>query len=714
MSPPRLRLLLSHKIASIGAVGVLGLVIVGAIYLIGAAVQERYRQAAVDAQTTLTLANDLYIKLLESRRAEKDFLLRSDMKYVDRRKALGQSISEGIETLRRQANAVGAADLVRQIDVIRDGFRKYESHFMTLAEIRHRLGLNENSGLEGALRASVHAIETKLNEFKETRLLATMLMMRRHEKDFMLRRDPKYGGDMKKRASEFVTALDATDIPPGAKDDIKQKLAAYQRDFFAWMGAAVELANEQKIVSETYAAIEPSIDALRTSVDETYAKAAAADQTSRADTKRRMQIAILFIIIAVCAIAYWIGRSVSRPITSLTNVMGELARGRNEIDVDGTERGDEIGQMARAVLVFRDAAVEKIRLEGIAAEQRREVEEERRRSAEAQARSAEEQAQVVKALAHGLGKVSDGDLRVCLDDGFTETYKQVRDDFNAMIDRLQATIRSIAASTREVAGTAEEISSSTTNLSQRTEEQAASLEETSASMEEIAATVKRNADNARQANQFANDAREIADCGGAVVAEAVGAMARIEESSRRIFDIISVIDEIARQTNLLALNAAVEAARAGEAGRGFAVVASEVRNLAQRASQAAKDIKDLITSSSGQVQEGVELVNRAGASLTGIMDSIKRVADLVATIASANAEQSSSIDQVTTALSQMDHVTQQNSALVEQNAAAAKALEQQSQGIYEQLSFFRFADAPFAALDRSPTGWFHPRAVQYG
>ena len=480
------------------------------------------------------------------------------------------------------------------------------------------------------------------------------------------------------------------------------------------MGAAVELANEQKIVSETYAAIEPSIDALRTSVDETYAKAAAADQTSRADTKRRMQIAILFIIIAVCAIAYWIGRSVSRPITSLTNVMGELARGRNEIDVDGTERGDEIGQMARAVLVFRDAAVEKIRLEGIAAEQRREVEKERRRSAEAQARSAEEQAQVVKALAHGLGKVSDGDLRVRLDDGFTETYKQVRDDFNAMIDRLQATIRSIAASTREVAGTAEEISSSTTNLSQRTEEQAASLEETSASMEEIAATVKRNADNARQANQFANDARDIADRGGAVVGEAVDAMARIEQSSRRIFDIISVIDEIARQTNLLALNAAVEAARAGEAGRGFAVVASEVRSLAQRSSQAAKDIKDLITSSSGQVQEGVELVNRAGASLTGIMDSIKRVADLVATIASANAEQSSSIDQVTTALSQMDHVTQQNSALVEQNAAAAKALEQQSQGMDEQVSFFRVADAPVVALDRSPTGWFHPRAVQYG
>jgi methyl-accepting chemotaxis protein len=393
--------------------------------------------------------------------------------------------------------------------------------------------------------------------------------------------------------------------------------------------------------------------------------------------------------------------SITRPIGQLVATMGELAQGHNDIDVQGTERGDEIGLMARAVLVFRDAAVEKIHLEGRAAEQRREVEEERRRNAEAEAKAAAEQAGAVKALADGLAKVSDGDLRVRLNDGFTDTYKQIRDDFNTTIERLQATIQSIAASTREVASTATEISSSTTNLSQRTEEQAASLEETSASMEEISATVKKNADNAQRANAFANGTREVADRGGAVVAEAVSAMARIEESSRKISDIISVIDEISRQTNLLALNAAVEAARAGDAGRGFAVVASEVRSLAQRSSQAAKDIKDLITNSSAQVQDGVALVNRAGASLGEIMDSIKKVAEIVSDIAAASGEQSSSLDQVNTALSQMDEVTQQNSALVEQNAAAAKALEQQSQGMDQQVSFFRIDDAQ-AAREASP------------
>jgi methyl-accepting chemotaxis protein len=227
-------------------------------------------------------------------------------------------------------------------------------------------------------------------------------------------------------------------------------------------------------------------------------------------------------------------------------------------------------------------------------------------------------------------------------------------------------------------------------------------------MEEISATVKKNAENAQAANQFTNGTREVADRGGQVVAKAVEAMARIEDSSRKISDIIGVIDEIARQTNLLALNAAVEAARAGEAGRGFAVVASEVRSLAQRSSQAAKDIKDLITNSNGQVKDGVDLVNKAGASLTEIVESIKKVAEIVSDIALASGEQSTGIDQVNTALSQMDEVTQQNSALVEQNAAAAKALEQQSQGMDQQVSFFRIDDAhtareapPVVAFKRS-------------
>ncbi len=270
---------------------------------------------------------------------------------------------------------------------------------------------------------------------------------------------------------------------------------------------------------------------------------------------------------------------------------------------------------------------------------------------------------------------------------------QIASAVRSMADKVRETIAGVKASAREVTNASMEISTATTDLSQRTEEQAASLEETSASMEQISATVRKNAENAQQANASATQTREVADRGGEVVGRAVNAMAKIEESSRKISDIIGVIDEIARQTNLLALNAAVEAARAGEAGRGFAVVASEVRSLAQRSSQAAKDIKDLITNSNSQVKDGVDLVNQAGTALSEIVESIKQVASVVSDIANASMEQSTGIEQVNKALTQMDEVTQQNSALVEENAATAKTLEHQAQSMDEQVAFFRIDTA---------------------
>jgi methyl-accepting chemotaxis protein/CHASE3 domain sensor protein len=296
----------------------------------------------------------------------------------------------------------------------------------------------------------------------------------------------------------------------------------------------------------------------------------------------------------------------------------------------------------------------------------------------------------VTGLTEAMTQLADGD--------FTGSFPgieradeigQIANAAARVADQIGATLSTIKLSSREVTNASGEISTSTTDLSQRTEEQAASLEETSASMEQITATVKKNAENAVQANEFASATREVADRGGAVVAQAVDAMARIEESSRKISDIIGVIDEIARQTNLLALNAAVEAARAGEAGRGFAVVATEVRSLAQRSSQAAKDIKDLITNSSSQVKDGVELVNRAGASLNEIVESIKKVSQIVADIASASAEQATGVEQINKALTQMDEVTQQNSALVEENAATAKTLEERARAMDERVAYFK-------------------------
>ena len=261
---------------------------------------------------------------------------------------------------------------------------------------------------------------------------------------------------------------------------------------------------------------------------------------------------------------------------------------------------------------------------------------------------------------------------------------------------LDDTVSGIINAANDVSTAAAEIATSTTDLSQRTEEQAAGLEKTAVSLNAISETVKKNADNAQRAKGFAQSMSKVADEGRAVVDNAVGAMAKIEDSSRKISDIIGVIDEIARQTNLLALNAAVEAARAGDAGRGFAVVASEVRNLAQRSAQAAKDVAGLIGNSSAQVKSGVELVNRTGGSLHAIVESIHQVSAIVAEIAETAGEQATGIEEVRQALHNLDEMTQQNSALVEENAATAKALDVQSVGMTERVAVFKLGQAKSA------------------
>jgi methyl-accepting chemotaxis protein-1 (serine sensor receptor) len=271
-------------------------------------------------------------------------------------------------------------------------------------------------------------------------------------------------------------------------------------------------------------------------------------------------------------------------------------------------------------------------------------------------------------------------------------FGQLLMSLRTMDGKLGEIVGNVRTNADAVGTAAREISQGNDDLSQRTQQQAAALEETAASMEEMAATVKQNADNAKQANQLAQGARGQADKGGAVVQQAIGAMSEINASSRKIADIIGVIDEIAFQTNLLALNAAVEAARAGEQGRGFAVVASEVRNLAQRSATAAKEIKGLINDSVEKVRVGAEFVDESGKMIAEIMDSVKKVTDIVAEIAAASEEQATGVEQVNKAVTQMDEVTQQNAALVEEAAAAAKSMQQQTQQLVSVVSYFHTSD----------------------
>jgi len=299
---------------------------------------------------------------------------------------------------------------------------------------------------------------------------------------------------------------------------------------------------------------------------------------------------------------------------------------------------------------------------------------------------------IIRTLSHTVdvaNKIADGKLGHDIQVTRSDELGQLQAAFKAMDERLAAIVSEVRHGSGSVSTAAQQISRGNDDLSQRTQEQASSLEETASSMEEMTSTVKQNAENASHANQLARGAREQAEKGGEVVAQTVVAMREINSSSKKISDIVSLIDEIAFQTNLLALNAAVEAARAGEQGRGFAVVATEVRNLAQRSAGAAKEIKGLINDSANKVKAGSELVDQSGKALAEIVDSVKKVTDIVAEIAAASSEQSAGIDQVNHAVLQMDEMTQQNAALVEESAAAARAMHEQATELSRQVSFFQ-------------------------
>jgi len=288
--------------------------------------------------------------------------------------------------------------------------------------------------------------------------------------------------------------------------------------------------------------------------------------------------------------------------------------------------------------------------------------------------------------------VAGGDLSSHIAVGSADETGQLMQALKDMNASLVGIVREVRSGTETIASASGQIASGNLDLSARTEEQASSLEETASSMEELTGTVKQNADNARQANQLAVTASDIALKGGAVVSKVVSTMGSINESAKEIVDIIGVIDGIAFQTNILALNAAVEAARAGEQGRGFAVVAAEVRNLAQRSAAAAKEIKTLIGNSVEQVEIGSRLVDQAGSTMAEIVDSVKRVTDIMGEITAASQEQTSGIDQINQAITQMDDVTQQNAALVEEAAAAAAALEEQAAALARVVGVFTIGE----------------------
>ncbi len=421
-----------------------------------------------------------------------------------------------------------------------------------------------------------------------------------------------------------------------------------------------------------------------------------------------LAVGTLVALGVAAAMAWLLTRAIAAPVRAMTGTMGRLAAGDNSVDVPALGRGDEVGEMAKAVLSFKEAAIQKKALEGEAADQRRAAEAERARNEAVQAEAARQQAAVVAGLAQGLSHLSGGDLTSRVSQPFAPEYEQLRADFNATAEALQTTMRGISESAGTMTSGAGEISTAADDLSRRTEQQAASLEETAAALDQITATVRKTADGANHARNVVGQAAKDAEVSGEVVRKAVEAMGEIEASAKQISQIIGVIDEIAFQTNLLALNAGVEAARAGDAGKGFAVVASEVRALAQRSAEAAKEIKTLITASAEQVGAGVSLVGETGAALQRIVAQVTEITGVVGEIAASAQEQATGLHQVNTAVNQMDQVTQQNAAMVEQSTAASHALATEAKELARLMAQFRVGDMQAAPRAERPS----PRPAQ--
>ncbi|MBO6918178.1 MAG: methyl-accepting chemotaxis protein [Rhizobiaceae bacterium] len=395
------------------------------------------------------------------------------------------------------------------------------------------------------------------------------------------------------------------------------------------------------------------------------------------------------IVLFGLALSFFIGRLIASPIVKITDSMRQLADGDLDVDIPALGQKDEIGKMADTLLVFQEAAVEKQKLqEQKAQEDANRAEKEREIREREKAEAKREISVVVDQLGQNLKSLADGDLTLEIKEQFPDEFDALRVDFNNSIIKINGALSKIATNTQSIEGNSVEMKSSADDLARRTEQQASSLEETSAALEEITATVQETSTRATEAAERANQAKADTDKSSEVVGNAVQAMEGIEKASADISNIINVIDEIAFQTNLLALNAGVEAARAGEAGKGFAVVAQEVRELAQRSADAAKQIKELISKSSSEVESGVALVKATGESLEQISDHVTNINEQIATIARAASEQLDGVRNVNSAVSQMDQMTQQNAAMVEESTALAHQTAEDVDHLSEMVGGF--------------------------
>jgi methyl-accepting chemotaxis protein len=576
MRSVRFQLRLTHKIAAIGFVGVIGLAAVGLIYQQGMWAQDAVRKVAEDARAILGLTKRISIEMLEARRDEKNFLLRKQESYVKHHAQLSGAIGRDFDELKAMVKSAGYSALAEQIGVIHDAFENYANEFAVLAIVQTKIGLNETSGLSGSLRKAVDIVEAGVSEINDPKLTGRLLTMRRHEKDFMLWRDERYAGEFKKAVVAFSALLMEMDLPYDVQEKLSLNLDKYSRDFAGWVDAAQQVMHSDADLTATFQSLEPKVVAAIAEIDRLSGMADASERDLRDAMKMRMVSALALAALAMCMLSFLLGRAISQPISAMTAALTRLAAGDFNIALPAESRRDEIGEMAGAARVFKDNMIETERLR---AEQ-----------------LADQQAQSIQRR----------DERLRLASGFQDAVGSIVDKVSSEATELEAaasTLTRTAEATLELSGV---VSGASGEASSNIQSVAAATGEMTSSVEEIGRQVVHSRKIAQSAVEHARttDARITA----------------LSQAAGRIGEVVQLITGIAEQTNLLALNATIEAARAGEAGRGFAIVAQEVKALAAQTAKATDEIGKQILGMQSATQESVDAIKEIGAVILQISD----------------------------------------------------------------------------------------------
>jgi methyl-accepting chemotaxis protein len=649
---------LTHKVMAIGFFGLFGLVAFGAIYEIGSLSQDASRNVANRARAIADLNKQLSIEMLEARRNEKNFQQRRNESYAKGHAELIGPINRDFDEVERLMSGGGMGALSDKTRQAQDGFKRYAADFNALVTAEIKLGLNETLGLSGSLRGAVHDIEAKLKELDNPRLTSWMLMMRRHEKDFMLRRDPKYVAELKKAATEFSKAMEADSVPASVSTDVTAKLQKYQSEFVAWAETAQQSAALDASMMKTFRDLEPGMLEVRTAVEGLYKQADAAEAATREVVRLWMTIAFLVTVAVLAVVGFFLGRSISTALSGMVDAMTRLARGELSIAVPGIGRKDEIGEMAGAVEVFRNnmAEAERLRAEQLEADTRRRTQ---RRA----------------------------------------DMKRLADDFEGAIGEIIETVSSAAteleASSNTLTQAAERSNGLANSVASASEEASANVQSVSSASEEMTTSISEISRQVQESARVADVAVEQAQRTNARVGE-------LTKAAGRIGDVVDLINTIAGQTNLLALNATIEAARAGEAGRGFAVVASEVKALAEQTAKATGEIGQHIGAIQTATQDSVGAIKEIG-------DTIARMSEISSAIAAAVEEQGAATQEISRNIQHAAQGTSDVSANIgevqrgagETGAAsaqvhsAAQSLSQESNRLKSEVT--RFLDSVRAA-----------------